>query len=78
MEGLEELKAISIGAPEDGKAEVFTKTRGYINYYRVPNAGTWYVFKEGTWERAVRPTTSTRSLSDINRIIELVENSSIV
>jgi len=72
IENLEELKAIINNAP-DGLATDFTLRFGRVKYYKFSPHGCWYYFEGNNWIPIERPQRSTRSLSDIKRIIEMME-----
>lgn len=72
METLEELKAIIDGKPERNTATEFAVIFGKVEYYRPTKLSGWYYFDVCKWIPIDRPDFATRSLSDIERIIELM------
>lgn len=71
METLKDLKTIRDNAPEG--ATEFTTRFGKYEYYKFSIHGCWYYFEGNNWVPIERPQIVSRSLSDINRIIELLE-----
>lgn len=76
IESLEQLKAIRDGAP-DGANQVEIHSSGNVNCYIKYTENGIFVWHEKKWFNAIKKELGhcwfIRSLSDINRIIELLE-----
>ena len=68
MENLEELKAIIAGKPEDA-----THIDDINTYWKVVSEFDYYFYSGSQWDDSEPLENGTRSLSDIERIIELME-----